>query len=403
MSEKKTNPPIPEGQDLASKYPDVLSLWDFEKNKIKPNEITPGSKKIINFKCELGHSYGSAVYSIINSLKRGKSGCPYCSNLKILKGFNDLESFCRKNGMDDLLLDWDYDKNKIKPDEICPGSSKKVNWKCHVCGHQWSSVLHNRTREKARSGCPECAKNGLWAKRRQNIAKRSKSIKDLYPDAIKDWHPTLNGDDKPEMYTAGSKKEVWWICDKGHSYKSSIHDHIVLGQGCTYCSGKRALKGFNDLESLRPEIAALWHPTKNGDLRPDAVTLGSEKKVWWICENGHDYEQTIIAKTRIDGRANGCPYCAHQKPVAGVNDLYSYCKKNGYDDVLSEWAEKENLVLKKQTRNVLFSSNKTAFWKCSDCGCVYSMTPFRRIECRKRNIAACPICKKVPSKISHFL
>ena len=32
------------------------------------------------------------------------------------------------------------------------------------------------------------------------------------------------------------------------------------------------------LSESHPELAAQWHPTKNGDLTPEKVTAGSSKK-----------------------------------------------------------------------------------------------------------------------------
>jgi len=43
-----------------------------------------------------------------------------------------------------------------------------------------------------------------------------------------------------------------------------------------------------------PEIVSEWHPTKNGELKPDEVTHGSHKKVWWLCPKGHPYDSCII-------------------------------------------------------------------------------------------------------------
>ncbi|WP_257535858.1 zinc-ribbon domain-containing protein [Mesobacillus foraminis] len=47
-----------------------------------------------------------------------------------------------------------------------------------------------------------------------------------------------------------------------------------------------------------------WHPEKNGNLDPFTFSLGSGEKVWWICENGHEYKTHITHRTR----GNGCPY-----------------------------------------------------------------------------------------------
>lgn len=54
--------------------------------------------------------------------------------------------------------------------------------------------------------------------------------------------------------------------------------------------------GENDLASQFPAIAAQWHPGKNETLTPQQVTPSSNRKVWWRCEKGHDYQ---AAKERL--------------------------------------------------------------------------------------------------------
>ena len=81
------------------------------------------------------------------------------------------------------------------------------------------------------------------------------------------------------------------------------------GNNCPYCSNQKILPGYNDLQSKFPELAKEWHPTKNGTLKPNMVSCGSGKKVWWICKNGHEWQ--AIIKNRSKG--NGCPYCSGRK------------------------------------------------------------------------------------------
>ncbi|UCE51798.1 MAG: PilZ domain-containing protein, partial [Desulfobacterales bacterium] len=45
--------------------------------------------------------------------------------------------------------------------------------------------------------------------------------------------------------------------------------------------------------------------TKNGKLNPRNVTSEHDEKVWWLCENGHEWEATV--KDRIMGE--GCLVC----------------------------------------------------------------------------------------------
>ena len=145
------------------------------------------------------------------------------------------------------------------------------------------------------------------------------SIKDSLavknPTLSKQWHPTKNGNLTPNDVTTGSSKKVWWRCEKGHEWEAKIANRTYLGRGCPFCSGRYSCDD-NSLQVLNPELSKQWHPTKNGNLTPDDVTTGSNKKVWWQCEKGHEWEAAI--KNRALGR--GCPYCAGKK-VCNDNSL----------------------------------------------------------------------------------
>ena len=59
-----------------------------------------------------------------------------------------------------------------------------------------------------------------------------------------------------------------------------------------------------------PEIAKEWHPTKNGSLLPSQVIAGSHKKVWWICNRGHEWDASIGSRLGTKNRkGTGCPIC----------------------------------------------------------------------------------------------
>ena len=63
---------------------------------------------------------------------------------------------------------------------------------------------------------------------------------------------------------------------------------------------------------------------KNGNLSPQQVTPNSNRKVWWQCEEGHDYQATVAARTV---RRSGCPYCSGKKVLAGFNDIATLVPK----------------------------------------------------------------------------
>ena len=109
--------------------------------------------------------------------------------------------------------------------------------------------------------------------------------------------------------TLGSHRKLWWRCEKGHSWQAMPFSRTKeKGSGCPYCTGKKVLVGFNDLQTLRPKLAKEWHRSLNGELEPSDVTLGSNKKVWWRCEEGHVWQAAVYSRTRA--RASGCPVCA---------------------------------------------------------------------------------------------
>ena len=124
-------------------------------------------------------------------------------------------------------------------------------------------------------------------------------LKTLCPKLIEEWDYSKN-EKLPEMFTTGTHAKAWWHCSIcKQSWEATIASR-VRGAGCPYCAGKRVLQGFNDLMTIRPDIAMEWHPAKNLDLKPTEVTSGSNNRVWWKCSRcGHEWQASV--KTRNTG------------------------------------------------------------------------------------------------------
>ena len=128
---------------LADNNPSLAKEWNKEQNgKLLPSMLTENSGKKVWWLCPI---CGGEWKSIIASRNKGV-GCPFCANIKVLKGFNDYES---QNP--ELVKDWDYEKNNYKPDEVTSKNSRVVFWKCHKCGYEWKQkICYNKF------GCPSC-------------------------------------------------------------------------------------------------------------------------------------------------------------------------------------------------------------------------------------------------------
>lgn len=146
---------IPGKNDLQTMFPNVAEEWNYERNgTLTPSNIANKSNAKVWWKClNHGHEWQATVSE---RTRAGRStGCPYCSNKKVLKGFNDLATTHPK-----IANQWDYSKNDFTPFEITRGSKKYAWWICEKCGYNWRSVIYSRTRPNSLE-CPNCSKKHL--------------------------------------------------------------------------------------------------------------------------------------------------------------------------------------------------------------------------------------------------
>jgi uncharacterized Zn-finger protein len=174
------------------------------------------------------------------------------------------------------------------------------------------------------------------------------------PSLAAEWHPTKNGNLTPRDVTSGAHKKAWWLCGQGHEWASGIGSRNS-GSGCPYCSGLFVIAGETDLATLRPDLASEWHPTKNGELTPRDVKPGTEKKVWWLCADGHEWESRGDHRSR----GSGCPYCSGYFAIVGETDLATL-----RPDLASEWHPTKNGEL--TPRDVKPGTYKKVWWLCSE-------------------------------------
>lgn len=285
--------------NLTYLRPDIASQWHPTKNQTlerpDPHQYAPYSNKTVWWKCPKGEDHEWRAKICLRSLGQG---CPFCSHHRPSLAINLAKSFAA------IAQEWHPSKNgKRVPHNFLPYSNHKAWWKCGQ-GHSWKASIVGRTRYGRR--CPICKKNEPRVIR-PRLANRS-SLADASPDIAFEWHPHRNGDLKPTDVPYGSTVRVWWICKQGHEWTTKVNGRTASGSGCPYCLGVRASAERN-LAVLYPEIAADWHPTKNGDLKPTDVSYGSTVRVWWICKKGHEWT------TKVNGRTasgSGCPQCSPQ-------------------------------------------------------------------------------------------
>lgn len=355
---------VPGLNDLASQKPELLKEWDYQKNTITPDSIVASSSKKAWWICSKGHSWQASPRN------RDRNGCPYCSNHKVLIGFNDFATTCP-----DAAKEWDYDKNEGKlPTQYTKGSETRAWFKCSH-GHSWKVRIAERGKGHK---CPYCSN--------QKVLVGFNDVFSANPNFKKEWDFEKNASVSPYSITSGSNKRVWWLCAKcGCSWKASIGSR-ARGTGCPVCGAKKTtlnrLKNNatkNGLFMLYPNLANEWDYMKNIDIDLSLISFASNRFAWWRCSKGHSFRTRISSRTL---KNVGCPYCANQILLPGQTDLES---QNPL--LAKEWDYEKNYPLKP---NEVFShTNKSYWWKCPVCGHSWKA----RIN-NRANGRGCPNCSK---------
>lgn len=316
---------------LTAEAPLLSKEWNYERNGLlTPDMFMIGSSDKVWWRCNKGHEWKASINSRYQGI-----GCPFCSNKRVLKGYNDLST-----SHPELLLEWDYQMNTVKPDEISYGYSRKIWWKCKK-GHSWQAPPYSRAKG---SGCPYCAE--------KKTLQGYNDLATVNPELCAEWDYEKNGDLMPSMLSGNNGDKVWWRCKFGHSWQATVN-HRAKGTGCPICAGRVVLRGFNDLESLYPSLAQEWNADKNGVFLPSMVTPRSDKKVWWKCEKGHEWQASV--SNRVAGTK--CPYCSGKKILPGFNDIATV-----QPELLEIWDYKKNQDI--SPNQVGIGSSKKVWWKC---------------------------------------
>lgn len=261
----------------------------------------------------------------------------------------------------ELVGEWSDKNHPLTASDVTYGSNKLRWWK-GACGHEWQASPKSRSVGKK---CPICS--GARA------VSGVKDLATLKPELVSEWS-IRNKKLKPTMVTVGSNKKIVWQGKCGHEWTATVRSRAINGTGCPYCSHNAVLEGFNDLASEFPQVAAEWSE-RNFPLLPTQVTAFANKKVWWKCAEGHEWNALIS----IRSGGSKCPYCSGLVLLKGFNDFATRQPL-----LAQEWSNC-NLPLTPDMVNE--KSRKNVWWKCKKCGNEWRSLVQSRIKGTE-----CPVC-----------
>ncbi|MBE5459428.1 zinc-ribbon domain-containing protein [Mycobacteroides abscessus] len=360
--------------NLRALFPAVAAQWHPTKNReTKPQHVAPHSNKKFWWLCDTcGREWLESVHN-----RTSGRGCSACSG----RIASDFHSFATCHPI--AATEWHPTRNLgLTPSQVTPVSGRQVWWLCSACGHEWKAPVSHRANG---GGCPPCAI------KRRGIAKATpssgRSLADLYPDLAAQW---LCGPDdepglRPDRVKPGSSKKPSWKCGVcGHQWAAVVSSR-VSGRGCPACAGK-VVTATNNLSARFPDIAAQWHPTRNGTLSPAETLPGSHTKRWWLCRVcGNAWDTAVAHRTT---RGSGCPRCAPKKiavtqetpkPGRSLADLHPQLAR--------QWLRGPDSDPELRPDQVKPGSNRKVSWKCGVCGHQWAAVVSSRVSGR-----GCPAC-----------
>lgn len=267
----------------------------------------------------------------------------------------------------ELEKEWDYERNgKIRPEFISYSSASICSWICPK-GHRYKARVYNRYKG---TGCNICENKVLSIGDNDLLTK--------YPNLAKEWIPELNDGLLSSKVIAGGHKSWNWECPKcSHVYSAPILKR-AKGSGCPYCSNHKLFKGYNDIAQRYPELVKEWHPTLNGDLKPEDVIDGSERIVWWLCPICNKPYQARVCN-RIRGTA--CKRCkglliskkAKERSIKKSGSFAEKCPQ-----LLLEWDYDKNAGI--DPFKISPGSSQIVGWICKNCGNKWNARINHRVE-----------------------
>ena len=109
------------------------------------------------------------------------------------------------------------------------------------------------------------------------------------------------------------------------------------------------------LAEIRPDLIKEWDFNKNGKITPYTVAGKCNKKVWWICNRGHQWDMVISSRTNAN---QNCPFCANKRACR------DNCLASLHPELVKEWDMNKNNNL--TPFNVLPNSHIKIWWICNN-------------------------------------
>jgi very-short-patch-repair endonuclease len=406
--------------------PEIAKYWDMGANSKAAGTLSKSSSYMAHWICPNGHTWTSRV---IEFIKRKKSKCLTCLSI----GF----------GYPELIKEWDQSRNVgVNLLEVMPSSLKKYSWRCER-GHTWKSTPAERTRGAECPRCrsnqtskPEIRifTELLWLfDDDENLQKRIKWRKKIHGKEVDIFVPELNlciehdgafyhasKDDSAKnlilekagykvirvrelplikirnhdvLYTAGNLKKdhlnailcnLKSLLNSDKALKKKLNTYLEMTNFANESNFERLVTILpspllaDSMSALHSNLAAEWDTHKNG-IGPESVRPFSSHNAWWLCRNGHSWQQNVRDRVDFGGKCKLCNSLAFNFPA-----------------IAAEWNQGLNAPL--TSFDISKSSGKIVWWICNK-GHEWQSAVNNRT--RSKRSTSCPHCSTTKNQFNN--
>lgn len=197
---------------------------------------------------------------------------------------------------------WDHDRNdETLLHTASVRATRTAHWVCPECGLGFEEQVYLMA---SHPSCPECSTR-RQADRHARLERWRTTPVSAVPELVAVW----DDDADPSQAMVHATYPLRRLrCPNGHHPR--LTPLRYLESGCPSCRANITRSAIDrpTLAKARPEIAAQWHPTRNGNLDPGMIGPDSTRVVWWRSDCcGHEWREQV--RDRDKYRRLRCPHC----------------------------------------------------------------------------------------------
>lgn len=242
-----------------------------------------------------------------------------------------------------IALDEERTKESLDKRRRKESTSNAIYWLCKCdCGNEkvvsGTSLKHGSTKT-----CGNC------------IIKEN-SIVTTNPEILEEW-----GYDKnicsPYSITSGTHKKIWWKCKNGHCYQTYVNNKINENIKCPYCSNKKVLTGYNDLNTVRPDLTMFLVNIKDGEKVTEHSSLRIDTQCP-ICGKQKNMTVSQFSRINIDRKYPcNCYSNSMSFPELYMNNVLTQLNIKFYTEKRFDWAKQYYYDFYIEDKNIIIETH----------------------------------------------